>query len=101
MLRNLRSDRSWFDCSVSPYDERPDVLENPTRPIRLEKELALNLSVGESVRGKERFPGANALFVRVVESGIPRVAGAARIWDQFVLPVLPRYDHHVCFDSDG
>ena len=53
MLRNLCSDRSWFDCSVSPCDERPDVLENPTRPIRVEKEL---------------FPGANALFVSVVES---------------------------------
>ena len=68
MLRNLRSDRSWFDCSVSPCDERTDVLENPTRPIRVEKELALNLCVGESVRGKERFPGANELLVRVVES---------------------------------
>ena len=37
MLRNLCSDRSWFDRSVSPCDERPDVLENPTRPIRVEK----------------------------------------------------------------
>ena len=104
MLRNLCSDRSWFDCSVSPCDKTPDASENPTRLIHVERELALNMFVGESADKLVivQFPCAKRVSFRSAREAIVQRFSASCMTCHLVLPtVFPRYDHHVCFDSDG
>ena len=77
---------------------------NPTRPIRVEKELALNMFVGESADKLVivLFPCAKRMSFRSARGAIAQRFSASRMTCQLVLPkVFPRYDHHVCFDSDG